>query len=74
MQGTMTRSAEERISMEIRVDVDRLRDHMIDECGTAAFSGFPAAMVDAWELERMDGRSLCEEAERQGVDLRRFSY
>ena len=60
--------------MEIRVDVDKLRNYMIDECGTAAFNGFPVAMADAWEYERMDGQSLCEEAERQGIDLRRFGY
>ena len=58
--------------MEIRVDVDRLRDYMEDYYGTAAFNGFPAAIADAWAVERMDGGSLCRLAEREGVDLRRF--
>lgn len=58
--------------MEIRVDVDRLRDYMEDECGTAAFNGFPAAMMDVWDIERMSGYELCEKAERMGIDLRRF--
>ncbi len=59
-------------NMEIRVDVDRLRDYMQDECGTAAFNGFPTAMVDEWEIERMDGYELCRKAEQMGVDLREF--
>ena len=59
--------------MEIRVDIDKLRDYMMDDCGAAAFSGFPTAIMDAWEYEQMDGRSLCEQAERLGIDLRRFS-
>lgn len=58
--------------MEVRIDIDRLRDYMVDYCGTAAFSGFSAAILDAWEIERMDGHELCRLAERQGVDLRRF--
>ena len=58
--------------MEIRVNVDELREHLIDECGTAAFGGFPAAMMDAWEIERMDPQELCRYAEREGIDLRRF--
>ena len=58
--------------MQIRVNVDRLREYMLDEYGTAAFGGFPAAAMDAWEVERMSGEELCREAERKGVDLRRF--
>ena len=58
--------------MEIRVDTDRLRDYMEDEYGTAAFNGFPAAMVDAWEVESMSGYELCEKAEEMGIDLRDF--
>ena len=58
--------------MEIRVDADRLRDYLKDEYGTAAFNGSPAAIVDAWDVDRMSGYELCEKAERMGVDLRRF--
>ena len=58
--------------MEIRVNADKLRDYLQDYYGTAAFSGFPAAMADAWEVERMDGESLCRLAEEEGIDLRRF--
>ena len=31
------------------------------------------AMLDAFDVERMGGRELCERAEELGVDLRRFA-
>lgn len=55
-----------------QIDVDALRDHMADLCGTAAFSGFPAALIDLAEIERMDDYELCAKAESMDVDLRRF--
>lgn len=58
--------------MEIRIDVDDLRDYMRDYYGTAAFSGFPAAMIDVWDVERMSDYDLVEKAQETGVDLRRF--
>ncbi|MBR0405261.1 MAG: hypothetical protein IJI68_08695 [Eggerthellaceae bacterium] len=58
--------------MEIQVDVERLREHLLDEYGSAVFSGFPAAVLDAWEIEDMDGYELCRKAEKLGIDLRKF--
>ena len=58
--------------MEIQVDVDRLREYMLDEFGSAIFNGFPAAVIDAWEIENMDGYELCQKAEELGIDLRRL--
>ncbi|MDO4503063.1 MAG: hypothetical protein Q4D06_07745 [Coriobacteriia bacterium] len=58
--------------MDIRIDVDKLRDYMQDYYGTAAFSGFPAAFFDVEDVRRMDGYELCQRAEREGIDLRRF--
>ena len=58
--------------MEIQVDVERLREYLLDEYGSAAFSGFPAAAMDAWEIEQMDGYELCRKAESLGIDLRKF--
>ncbi len=60
------------VFMEIRIDVERLREYMLDEFGSAVFNGFPAAVMDAWEIESMDGYELCQRAESLGVDLRRF--
>ena len=58
--------------MEILVDVERLRQYMLDEFGSAAFSGFPVAAMDAWKIERMNGYELCKIAEDIGVDLSGF--
>jgi hypothetical protein len=58
--------------MEIKVDVERLRERLVDECGVAAFNGSPAAMFDAWDVERMGGNELCEKAEELAIDLNHF--
>ena len=54
------------------IDADALRDYLMDYCGSAAFSGFPAAIIDVAEIESMSGEELCEKAEELGVDLRQF--
>lgn len=54
------------------IDVDALRDYLLDYCGTAMFSGFPAALLDVADIERMSGEELCHKAEELGIDLRRF--
>ena len=54
------------------IDVDALRDYMMDSCGTAMFSGFPAAFLDVADIESMSGEELCRKAESMGIDLRHF--
>lgn len=54
------------------IDIDALRDCLLDCCGTAMFRGFPAALLDVADIERMSGEELCRKAEELGVDLRRF--
>ena len=54
------------------IDVEALREHMKDRCGTAMFSGFPAAFLDLSDIEGMDGHELCRKAESMGIDLSRF--
>ena len=54
------------------IDVDALRAYLLDYCGTVAFNGFPAAIMDVWDIEQASGEQLCREAERLGIDLRRF--
>ena len=55
-----------------KIDTDKLRDYLEDYCGTAAFSGFPASLLDVGDIENMDGYELCEKAEDLGIDLERF--
>ena len=54
------------------IDVDKLRSYMLDFCGSAMMSGYPAALLDVASVERASGKELCRMAERSGVDLRRF--
>ena len=54
------------------INVDALHGYMMDYCGTAMFSGFPAAFLDVADIENMSGEELCRKAESMGIDLRRF--
>lgn len=56
----------------VEIDVDALRNYLLDYCGTAAFLGFPAALLDVADVEGASGEELCDMAERLGVDLSRF--
>ena len=56
----------------VDIDVDALRAYLLDCCGTAMFSGFPAAVLDVVDIERASGEELCQIADRLGVDLREF--
>ena len=49
-------------------DEEALRDRLMDECGTAMFGGFPAALLDVADIESASGDELLEIAERLGVD------
>ena len=54
------------------IDVDALHDYLLDYCGTAMMSGFPAAFLDVVDIDSMDGEELCRKAEDLGADLERF--
>ena len=67
--GTIEKSEEMGMA---KINADELRDYLKDYCGTAASSGFPAALLDVADIEDMDGYELCEKAENLGIDLERF--
>lgn len=50
------------------VDEEALRERLMDECGTAMFSGFPAALLDVTDIESASSDELLEMAEHLGVD------
>lgn len=60
------------MSESIRVDIDALRDYLLDYCGSAMFSGFPAAVLDVIDIEQVGGYELCQIAERLGIELHKF--
>lgn len=59
--------------MKIEVDVDQLRESLLDCAGGAAGVGFPAAMLDVVDIEDESPRELIARAEREGLDLRDFA-
>lgn len=59
--------------MKIEVDVDRLRESLIDHAGSAAGVGFPAAMLDVMDIEDESPQELLARAEREGLDLCDFA-
>ena len=58
--------------MEVEIDVNRLRRDMKDDYGTAMFNGFPIAVMDVGNVERLSDRELVELAQKKGVDLRKY--
>ena len=59
--------------MEIEVDVDQLRESLLDRAGSAAGAGFPAAMLDVMNIEDESPQELLSRAEREGLDLHDFA-
>lgn len=59
--------------MEIEVDVDQLRESLLDRAGSAAGAGFPAAMLDVMDIEDESPQELLSRAEREGLDLHDFA-
>lgn len=59
--------------MKIDVDVDQLREGLLDCAGSAAGVGFPAAMLDVMDIEDESPQELLARAEREGFDLRDFA-
>lgn len=52
--------------MKINVDVDQLREGLLDRVGSAAGVGFPAAMLDVMDIEDESPQELLARAEREG--------
>lgn len=59
--------------MKIEVDVDQLRESLLDRAGSASGAGFPAAMLDVMDIEDESPQELLARAEREGLDLRVFA-
>lgn len=59
--------------MMITIDIDKLRQYMLDNSYGAFFVGdFGGALAEAADIEKASDEELIEMAERQGIDLRRF--
>ncbi len=54
------------------IDFNKLRKDLTDYYGTAAFSGFPAAMMDASRMSSASSQDLMREASKNGIDLNKY--
>ena len=54
------------------IDVNALRRDLEDYYGSAAFSGFPAALVELAQVESASPQELVEFSRRAGMDLRDY--
>lgn len=55
------------------IDVDKLRDDMLQEDLGAFFGGgFGGALMEAVDVERASDEELVEMAQRQGIDLSKY--
>ncbi len=60
------------MSAKLDIDVDALRAHLADRLGTAAFGGFPAVMMDLWDVESASPDALVRKALSLGIDIAPF--
>lgn len=58
--------------MEIRINIDQLRNDLKDYYGTGAFNGFPAMMTEVWAIDRMSDQEVAQKAVDAGIDI--FKY
>lgn len=59
--------------MDYGFDSDMLRHDLLDYYGTAAFNGFPAAMMDVFAVERMSTDELWSQAQRNGFRMEKYA-
>lgn len=59
--------------MEYEIDLNQLRKDMKDYYGTAMMGGFPMVVIDLSKVERLQDDELIELAQKNGLDLRKYS-
>ena len=57
----------------MRIDVEALREYLIDYYSTAAFMASPLALAEVCSIEKMSAEELVNKALKEGIDLTRFS-
>ena len=56
--------------MRANVDIERLRQDMLNDCYGAFYGGgYGAALFSSFEIEREGGQELVDQAERMGYNL-----
>ena len=56
----------------MRIDIERLRRDLKDDSYAGAFSGMPAMLIEAWDIDRMSDEQVIREAKKRGIDLSKY--
>ena len=59
--------------MGYNFDEDLLRHDLLDYYGTAAFNGFPVAMMDVFAVQKMNSDELWSQAQRNGFRMEKYT-
>ena len=59
--------------MEGKIDVERLRNDMMDYYGTAIFNDFAMAAMNVQFIEMASDQDLIAIAQKEGVDLTKYN-
>lgn len=54
------------------IDIDKLRNYLIDYYGSAAFSGMPMAIFDLERVRHASPEELVEIAQKENINLALF--
>ena len=58
--------------MEFEIDIDQLREDMLNNYGTAMFNGFPMSLVDIQKIEKATDDELVIMAKKEKINM--FEY
>lgn len=60
--------------MQIRIDIDALRDDLLQDCYGEYFAGgFGGVLVEATDIEKASPQELIKIAENKGIDLTKYA-
>lgn len=60
--------------MQIRIDIDALRDDLFQDCYGGYFAGgFGGALIEATDIEKASPQELIKIAENKGIDLTKYA-
>lgn len=57
---------------DMEIDIERLRTDLLDEYGTAVFSGFPMAIMDLVDVEQATEEELIKLAKEKRMNLGKY--
>ncbi len=49
------------------IDLDRLREELLEECYAGGMNGLPAMLTETWEIEEADEGELIRMARKSGI-------